>query len=208
MRDRGGPARFRRPHARSTCARSGDARMAEGTAAKATRSRAATRPPFAYLGSSTRGGGSGPVGHPDRVCCRRAIRPAPLLPHSLCQRCRGVWPRAPVASRGGTRPRQRPRSDIAAGRDAFGSSAAGRSAGQTRGVADWRDEADRWWAEVLGVPAAAMRAGGVFPGSRFDHVGIVAVAGAAGPGSVRTGRYRAGLARHAGADRQYGCPRG
>jgi GNAT superfamily N-acetyltransferase len=48
-------------------------------------------------------------------------------------------------------------------------------------VADWRDEADRWWAEVLGVPAAAMRAGGVFPGSRFDHVGIVAVAGAAAP---------------------------
>ena len=31
------------------------------------------------------------------------------------------------------------------------------------------------------MPAAAMRAGGVFPGSRFDHVGIVAVAGAAAP---------------------------
>jgi len=48
-------------------------------------------------------------------------------------------------------------------------------------MASWRDEADRWWAQVLGVPAAAMRAGGVFPASRFDHVGIVAVAGAAAP---------------------------
>ena len=31
------------------------------------------------------------------------------------------------------------------------------------------------------MPVAAMRAGGVFPASRFDHVGIVAVAGAAAP---------------------------
>ena len=45
----------------------------------------------------------------------------------------------------------------------------------------WRDEVDRWWAQVLGVPAAAIRAGGVFPASRFDRVGIVAVAGAAAP---------------------------
>ena len=31
------------------------------------------------------------------------------------------------------------------------------------------------------MPVAAMRAGGVFPASRFDHEGIVAVAGAATP---------------------------
>ena len=31
------------------------------------------------------------------------------------------------------------------------------------------------------MPVAAMRTGGVFPASRFDHVGIVAVAGAAAP---------------------------
>lgn len=31
------------------------------------------------------------------------------------------------------------------------------------------------------MPATAMRTGGVCPGSRFDHVGIVAVAGAAAP---------------------------
>jgi hypothetical protein len=48
-------------------------------------------------------------------------------------------------------------------------------------VADWREEVDRWWGEVLGLPAAAMRAGGVFAASRFDHVGVVAVAGAAAP---------------------------
>jgi hypothetical protein len=46
-------------------------------------------------------------------------------------------------------------------------------------VADWRGEADQWWAEVLGLPIAAMHAGGVFPASHFDHVGIVTVAGAA-----------------------------
>jgi hypothetical protein len=57
----------------------------------------------------------------------------------------------------------------------------GRLAGQTPGVADWRDDVDRWWGEVLGVPAAAMRAGGVFAASRFDHVGMVVVAGAAAP---------------------------
>jgi hypothetical protein len=48
-------------------------------------------------------------------------------------------------------------------------------------MADWREEVDRWWAGVLGVPAAAMRAGGVFAASRFDHIGIVDVAGVAAP---------------------------
>jgi GNAT superfamily N-acetyltransferase len=48
-------------------------------------------------------------------------------------------------------------------------------------VADWRGEADRWWAQALGLPADAMHAGGVSPASHFDHVGIVAVAGAAAP---------------------------
>src|SRR5215472_17070457 len=62
-------------------------------------------------------------------------------------------------------------------------------------MASWRDEVDRWWAEVLGVPAAAMRAGGVFPASRFDHVGVVAVAGVAAP--VVYGPADTGPALHA-----------
>jgi len=89
-----------------------------------------------------------------------------------------------------------------AGRDAFCGCAAARSAGQTRGVADWRDEADRWWAEVLGVPAAAIRAGRVFPRSRFDHVGIVVVAGAAAPvvyGPADTGPYLHAMLDQAGS---------
>src|SRR5215471_11351108 len=67
--------------------------------------------------------------------------------------------------------------------------------GETRGVAGWREDVDRWWAEVLGVPVAAMRAGGVFPASRFDHVGIVAVAGVAAP--VVYGPADTGPALHA-----------
>lgn len=46
---------------------------------------------------------------------------------------------------------------------------------------DWRDEAVQWWAEVLGVPVTAFRAGGVFPASRFDHVGVLTVPGVAAP---------------------------
>ena len=72
-------------------------------------------------------------------------------------------------------------------------------------MAGWRDEVDRWWAQVLGVPAAAIRTGGVFPAGRFDHVGIVAVAGAAAPvvyGPADTGpalHVMAEQARRAGA---------
>src|ERR1035438_9275835 len=33
--------------------------------------------------------------------------------------------------------------------------------GRLGGVADWRGEADRWWAQALGLPADAMHAGGV-----------------------------------------------
>jgi GNAT superfamily N-acetyltransferase len=44
-------------------------------------------------------------------------------------------------------------------------------------VEDWRAEVDRWWADVLSVPVAAMRAGGVFASSHVDHVGVVAVQG-------------------------------
>ena len=46
---------------------------------------------------------------------------------------------------------------------------------------DWRIEVDRWWADVLGVPAAAVRAGGVFAVGHADHVGVVAVDGGAAP---------------------------
>jgi len=53
--------------------------------------------------------------------------------------------------------------------------------GRLSGVADWHGETDQWWAETLGLPTGAMHAGGVFPASHFDHVGIVAVAGAAAP---------------------------
>ena len=67
---------------------------------------------------------------------------------------------------------------------------------------DWRGEVDRWWAGVLGVPAAAMRAGGVFAASRFDHVGIVAVAGAAAPvvyGPADTGPALRTMLKEAGS---------
>jgi GNAT superfamily N-acetyltransferase len=42
---------------------------------------------------------------------------------------------------------------------------------------DWRAEVDRWWADVLSMPVAAMRAGGVFASSHLDHLGVVAVQG-------------------------------
>jgi len=48
-------------------------------------------------------------------------------------------------------------------------------------VQDWRAEVDGWWADVLHVPAAAMRAGGVFALDHVDHVGVVAVDGASAP---------------------------
>jgi len=48
-------------------------------------------------------------------------------------------------------------------------------------VLDWRAEVDRWWADVLRVPVAAVRAGGVFALGHVDHVGVAAVHGAAGP---------------------------
>ena len=53
--------------------------------------------------------------------------------------------------------------------------------GQTGPVADWRGEVDRWWAGMLRVPETAMRAGGVFAAGHLDHVGVVAVDGAAAP---------------------------
>ena len=51
---------------------------------------------------------------------------------------------------------------------------------QTCLVPDWRGEVDTWWAGVLGVPLAAMRAGGAHAVS-LDHAGVVAVDGAAAP---------------------------
>jgi Acetyltransferase (GNAT) family len=47
-------------------------------------------------------------------------------------------------------------------------------------VADWKSEVDTWWAGMLGVPLAAIRAGGAHAVS-LDNVGIVAVDGAAAP---------------------------
>jgi hypothetical protein len=52
--------------------------------------------------------------------------------------------------------------------------------GQTGQVTDWLGEVDTWWAGVLGVPLAAMRAGGAHA-VNLDHAGIVAVDGAAAP---------------------------
>jgi GNAT superfamily N-acetyltransferase len=46
---------------------------------------------------------------------------------------------------------------------------------------DWRAYVDRWWADVLHVPALAVRAGGVYAVDHVDHVGVVAVDGAAAP---------------------------
>lgn len=46
---------------------------------------------------------------------------------------------------------------------------------------DWRADVDHWWAGVLRVPVAAMRAGGVFALGHVDHVGVVAADGAAAP---------------------------
>jgi hypothetical protein len=54
-------------------------------------------------------------------------------------------------------------------------------AGHTDTVADWRAGAQRWWAAVLGLPITAFRAGGVFPASRFDHLGVLTVPGVAAP---------------------------
>jgi GNAT superfamily N-acetyltransferase len=48
-------------------------------------------------------------------------------------------------------------------------------------VADWRGEADDWWAEVLRLPADAMRIGGAFALDHVDHAGVVAVKHAAAP---------------------------
>lgn len=56
-----------------------------------------------------------------------------------------------------------------------------RPAGHTCRVADWREEVERWWAAVLGLPVTAFRAGGVFPARRFDHLGVLTVPGAAAP---------------------------
>jgi len=46
---------------------------------------------------------------------------------------------------------------------------------------DWRAEVDDWWAGLLRLPAAAVRAGGVFPLGHVDHAGVVAVEGACAP---------------------------
>ena len=46
---------------------------------------------------------------------------------------------------------------------------------------DWHADVDRWWADVLRVPVAAVRAGGVFAPGHVDHVGVVAVHGAPAP---------------------------
>jgi GNAT superfamily N-acetyltransferase len=48
-------------------------------------------------------------------------------------------------------------------------------------VADWRAEADRWWAGLLQLPEAALHAGGAFAVGHLDHAGVVLVSGAAGP---------------------------
>jgi hypothetical protein len=53
--------------------------------------------------------------------------------------------------------------------------------GHTPVVPGWRGEVGDWWAEVLGLPAAAVRAGGVYVRDGAGHVGVVAVGGAAAP---------------------------
>jgi GNAT superfamily N-acetyltransferase len=46
-------------------------------------------------------------------------------------------------------------------------------------MTDWQSEVGAWWAERLGLPPAALRSGGIYvvPGS--DHVGVMALTGAA-----------------------------
>ena len=46
---------------------------------------------------------------------------------------------------------------------------------------DWRAEVDSWWAHVLCLPVAAVRAGGVYAVAHLDHAGVIAVEGAAAP---------------------------
>ena len=48
-------------------------------------------------------------------------------------------------------------------------------------MTDWQSEVGAWWSERLGLPPPALRAGGIYlvPGS--DHVGVMAVTGAARP---------------------------
>ena len=48
-------------------------------------------------------------------------------------------------------------------------------------VQDWRAEVDKWWADLLHLPAVAVRAGGVFALGHVDHAGVVAVEGASAP---------------------------
>src|SRR5215470_13854328 len=48
-------------------------------------------------------------------------------------------------------------------------------------VQDWRAEVDTWWADLLHLPAAALREGGVFAADLTDRVGVVAVDGASAP---------------------------
>ena len=45
----------------------------------------------------------------------------------------------------------------------------------------WRAAVDQWWAQVLRVPTAAVRSGGVFALEHVDHVGVVVVEGASVP---------------------------
>jgi len=55
------------------------------------------------------------------------------------------------------------------------------SAGQTHVVDNWRSEVAQWWADVLLLPTAVLRAGGVFADSHHSHVGVIAIARAIAP---------------------------
>jgi GNAT superfamily N-acetyltransferase len=46
---------------------------------------------------------------------------------------------------------------------------------------DWQSEVGAWWAVRLGLPPAALRSGGTYVVPGADHVGVLAVAGAARP---------------------------
>lgn len=48
-------------------------------------------------------------------------------------------------------------------------------------MTDWRSEVSSWWAQRLGLPRAALHAGGIYGAAVSGHVGLMAVTGADQP---------------------------
>lgn len=67
-------------------------------------------------------------------------------------------------------------------------------------MTDWRSEVGSWWAQRLGLPRAALLAGGIYGAPVSGHVGLMAVTGADQPlgyGPLGAARAAAGHDRPA-----------